>query len=482
MSKVLNIWKQRCLTIFGKKLLINSLSTSLFIFNAQIDIPPVNFINLAEKLHKDFLWAGGVPKIAHHTIIADYDKGGFKYKDLNDFIAATNIKFIQNLSPKSTGHSILPMFWIQRLFKIPTGENNDQQVYFKDFFTNTINVLDCKYKLPRKAQYKGHPFYYPILKNLERVADKTCTSTENILSIPIWFNKQLKTHFDTEISRAGFNFVKDIFPYNQPLQHFHGLSNVKIRTLRSIVNKIPRDWTDKIRQSIDCFVTVNPHQTVNLHGTDTFLNSLNGRQIYSFFIANKTRLPTGLLRWREDITVSDEEIKVAFTFAQECSQLVFDHVFQYKILTQILPTSKYLKRYQVKDSDVCTRCDNGQDTVVHSISSCQLLVPYVDKIINFLKTECTVNENITEKSYIFGCKSMGLNQIFLELKKEVFYNKNLNACLVSFGEQFVAKIRKIIVKEKQIMMANNKFEDFCTKWQDFTAIYDYLGPDYQIII
>ena len=113
--------------------------------------------------------------------------------------------------------------------------------------------------------------------------------------------------------------MKDIFPYNQPLQHFYGLSNVKIRTLRSILNKIPTDWTDKIRQSTDCFVTVNPHQTVNLHGTDTFLNNLNGRQIYSFFIANKTRLPTSLLRWREDITVSDEEIKVAFTFAQECS-------------------------------------------------------------------------------------------------------------------------------------------------------------------
>ena len=43
-------------------------------------------------------------------------------------------------------------------------------------------------------------------------------------------------------------------------------------------------------------------------------------------------------------------------------------------------------------------------------------------------------------------------------------------------------LAKIIVKEKQIMMASNKFEDFCSKWQDFTAIYDYLGPDYQIII
>ena len=117
------------------------MSTSLFIFNAQIDIPPVNFLKMVEKLHKDFLWAGGVSKISHHTIIADYEKAGFKYKYLNDFLAATNIKSIQNLSPQSTGHSILPMFWIKRLFKIPTGENNYQQVYFEDFFTNTVKNL-----------------------------------------------------------------------------------------------------------------------------------------------------------------------------------------------------------------------------------------------------------------------------------------------------------------------------------------------------
>ena len=79
---------------------------------------------------------------------------------------------------------------------------------------------------------------------------------------------------------------------------------------------------------------------------------------------------------------------------------------------------------QIKDSDVCRRCDNGQDTVVHSISSCQILVPYVDKIVNFLKTECTVNENITEKSYIFECKSRGLNHISLELKRRFFIIRN----------------------------------------------------------
>ena len=75
ITKILNVWKQRYLTIVGKNLLINSLSTSLFIFNAQIDIPPVDFIKSVEKIHQDFLWLG-TPKIAHHTLIPSYERGG----------------------------------------------------------------------------------------------------------------------------------------------------------------------------------------------------------------------------------------------------------------------------------------------------------------------------------------------------------------------------------------------------------------------
>ena len=62
MSKILNIWRQRNLTFIGKNLLINSLSISLFIFNAQIDMPPVDFIKLVESLHKTFFVAGGRQK------------------------------------------------------------------------------------------------------------------------------------------------------------------------------------------------------------------------------------------------------------------------------------------------------------------------------------------------------------------------------------------------------------------------------------
>ena len=51
IKKNLSIWKQRNLTLLGKNLLINALSSSLFIYNAQIELPPADFVKLVEKLH-----------------------------------------------------------------------------------------------------------------------------------------------------------------------------------------------------------------------------------------------------------------------------------------------------------------------------------------------------------------------------------------------------------------------------------------------
>ena len=116
---MLSIWKQRNLTLMGKNLLINSLSSSLFIFNAQIEFPPEDFVKLVEKLHKQFLW-DGVPKIAHNTIIANYKDGGIRYKDLNCFIDAINVKFVQNItSIPVQNHQALPNLWLKNMFKIP---------------------------------------------------------------------------------------------------------------------------------------------------------------------------------------------------------------------------------------------------------------------------------------------------------------------------------------------------------------------------
>ena len=77
---------------FWKNLLINSLLNSLFAFNAQIEIPPIDIIKIVDQKNKNFLW-GGTPKIAHHSIRGDYCEGGIKYKDLTTFVMSVNFKF-----------------------------------------------------------------------------------------------------------------------------------------------------------------------------------------------------------------------------------------------------------------------------------------------------------------------------------------------------------------------------------------------------
>ena len=99
----------------------------------------------------------------------------------------------------------------------------------------------------------------------------------------------------------------------------------------------------------------------------------------------------------------------------------FDHAFQYKIITNILPTNKYHARYQVRDSDLCCKCLAVPDTVTHRMWSCPLIVPYLAKVQNFLKFDCQVVEDISLVPYLFGFNNnIGLNHVLLEFKKHLF--------------------------------------------------------------
>ena len=42
-------------------------------------------------------------------------------------------------------------------------------------------------------------------------------------------------------------------------------------------------------------------------------------------------------------------------------------------------------------------------------------------------------------------------------------------------------MRRIMIKEKQIMIEKDNFEHYIEKWSEFREIYDFLGPDQQII-
>ena len=471
----------------GKNLLINALLNSLFIFNAQIEIPPAEFIKIVDSKNKNFLW-GGTAKIAHHSIIGDYHEGGIKYKDLDTFVMAVNIKFLIRLKVNCNLNSTcLLRFWLMQMFQIPTECANDDQKYFHGFFNKELNILDCKIKVPRETLWKGHPFYYEILKSYEKCLDQFPKSPENILSLPLWYNKFLGTQFNLQLSKAGYNYLKDLYVDGKLLTENLTLHNNRLAasitsSLVNLINRIPLVIKNIISRNLKKSTVIFPFQTINYNGNDFKLMYMDSKEIYSALLYPKVKMPKGLLNWCGDLELSDCQIKTSLTFAHKCCTNVFDRVFQYKIVTQILPTKEYLFRYKVKDSNICDHCNIECDTIVHRLYECEKIVQTMSNVFNFLQNECNQREIITMAEYLFGKqgdKHLALNHILLECKKMIFYSTTEDLISPAFCEHFINKLRLLIIKEKRLALESNSFETFCSKWETFAAIYDFRGPDLQ---
>ena len=369
------------------------------------------------------------------------------------------MSFLLNLTCVNKSRcTILPQLWLNNLFNIPPSSNNENQQYFHDLFSTQINILDCKIKLPRRNAWIGHPFYFEILKSFHKIISQLPISAINILSIPIWFNSALNTKFDVTLSRAGFNYLKDFFPEGRLIdlqQNRPQLVQNKIRKLMGILNKIPERWLNCVESSQGLNTVVSPRQVVSYKNTDYFMQNLGSDKLYNLLISNLVKLPVGVSRWREIVDLPDQQLKTAFTFARLYLS-VFDQVFQYQIVTQILPTGKYLHRYQIRDSDQCTRCLQCVDTVYHSTWQCSRLTSYISAGLEFVQRNTHV-DNITVNNYLFGyggSENAALNHVLLELKKHLFYNWSENTNIDAFCEHFASILRSLIIKENIIALTN----------------------------
>ena len=114
----------------------------------------------------------------------------------------------------------------------------------------------------------------------------------------------------------------------------------------------------------------------------------------------------------------------SFIIWEWVSSYTFDRVFQYKIVTNILPTNEYLARYRIKDTDLCDHCRKESDTIIHRLYECELIFSIVDKILRYITAKCNKSYTVSMIEYIFGktgFEFLGLNHLLLELKKQFLF-------------------------------------------------------------
>ena len=101
---LLNIWKQRWLSLAGKIQTFKSIIASKPVYIATIKNTPPFVIEELQALHQDFIWGGRHPKIKHSTLIGSYEKGGFKDIDLNSKFKSVKGIWIQKLQDETNFH------------------------------------------------------------------------------------------------------------------------------------------------------------------------------------------------------------------------------------------------------------------------------------------------------------------------------------------------------------------------------------------
>ena len=180
------------------------------------------------------------------------------------------------------------------------------------------------------------------------------------------------------------------------------------------------------------------------------MKNLQAKSIYNQLIADKVLLPRGFLNnWCQELLLSNEQINSAFTHAKKCTRNVFKQVFQYKLCTYILPTNEYLKRYRVTNIDLCSRCGEEKDTIVHRLWECEKIVQFLDHILNEVKAWISGQTRIDMVEFLFGSdgiESEGTNHFFLEAKLFLFYDYLENENLVSMIKRFYNKVRAVIIR------------------------------------
>ena len=69
---LLNIWKQRWLSLAGK------IEASEPVYIATMKNIPSQFLDNLQVLHEEFIWDGKQPRVKHSMLIGNYEEGGFK--------------------------------------------------------------------------------------------------------------------------------------------------------------------------------------------------------------------------------------------------------------------------------------------------------------------------------------------------------------------------------------------------------------------
>ena len=189
-NTVLNLWKNKNLTIYGRTEVVKTLALSKLLYVTNFIIPTEKFIDEVKSILTNFIWNGRKPKIKYKALISNINEGGINLKDFSSRITTQNI------------------MWCKRML-LNTEQPWNQILNESLKLVGGIAQIGTNYSISAIPKNIS-PFYKNCLAAWAKFSNNEPCNSEDILLQNIWNNKRCKTKFNQKLSALGINKISDI--------------------------------------------------------------------------------------------------------------------------------------------------------------------------------------------------------------------------------------------------------------------------------
>ena len=451
---ITRMWSSRGLTLIGKILVANSLIASLFVHRLSV-LPRISeqYLKQINKLIENFIWENKKPKIKTQILQANKEDGGLG---------------LANLQVK---HKALRIQWVYKTFENPliaamANDSLDNRIGEK-LWEAHLTKTDIHSMFPRNNFWKEvlldwQEYYYHQRKTRDEIAKRK--TRDEIANTLIWYNSEIKITNKPVIYKnwynSGVKYLKDILENNTILNFQQFRDKYQCGTLmkyNGIIDAIPQKW----KQILQSNENIEKRKFDKLNDMK---NTANKTKIVYRHLNTNDQIVNSKIAWLATQTGLDIGREQYIKYVQAINKITIStklRSFQYHLLMNALITNILLKIYGIKDTNLCTFCDEEIETLQHVFYGCKIVKPIWSKIA----LDYEIKEISYDKIICNNCHNNPknvINCVVLIVKQYLYRNRCLQQ-RISY-EACKQSIKEYEMIEEEIAKSKNKLNLHRIKW------------------
>ena len=449
--ETLKSWKNRNLSLIGRINIVNTLCGSLFVYKMLV-LPNMeeHFVQKIEKCFLDYIWKGGVPKIAKAILQGNKEDGGLGLVNLRVKEKSLKISWIMYMQydveiAQLTYHAI----------------NMDlREIIWKcNLLASDVKSL-CKGVIAE--QYDN--FWVQTLRAWCEI--NFVENVQNAKKEIIWFNSHIRIGGWPMFLKNSF--LKGLVTIGQLYENDRLIScrkaadmfDLKLMEYNGLISAMPAGWR---RSANDSNESECLHERLKE-------NPQVVRTAYKMLNQNSSLITEKIKKWERELNmdISYDKFITCFEDVYRVTNIVKYCSFQYTLLQRALTTNIQLCRYGIVSSELCYYCETEKETALHLLIQCRVVGEFWIKVENFMLDfgDEPIHFNIdTVLCNRLVDDSRHIKNFLCLVAKQFIYRckcQKKKLCIFAF-KRLVFKLK---ASEKYIAITNGKLRKYCKKWNE----------------